>query len=39
MLDKTPILPSDMEARPDISLMITKEWDAAEAARKELTTQ
>jgi hypothetical protein len=39
MLDGTPVLPSDMEVRPDIAFMITKEYDEAEAARKELTTQ
>jgi len=37
MLDGTPVLPSDMEKRPDIALMYAKNYEQAEAARKELT--
>lgn len=39
MLDGSPVLPSDMEKRPDIAYMYAKDWKAAEAARAELTTQ
>jgi len=39
MLDGTPILPSDMEKRPDIALMYQKKYTEAEAARAELTGQ
>ena len=39
MLDGTPVLPSDMEKRPDIALMYQKKFTEAEAARAELTGQ
>jgi hypothetical protein len=39
MLDGTPVLPSDMESRPDIALMYEKKYPEAEAARAELTGQ